>query len=155
MSIAGGGLIVVLAALAALHFYWGFGGVWPGSDPQSLSERVAGTSRNVASKFLPCAIVAVALLSAAAIVFAGQGNLQYGLPELIVYGGYATLILVFALRGLAPYLTPVFNYARGTPFFELNRRYYAPLCLLIAAVLVFDYPPGLNGAMADLFGTET
>jgi hypothetical protein len=151
MSIAGTSLIVVLSALAALHFYWGFGGFWPGTNPQTLSERVAGTSRNVASNFMSCAMVATALLCAAAIVFAGQGSLQYGLPELIVYGGYATLILVFGLRGLAPYLTPIFNYARGTPFFDLNRRYYAPLCLLIAAALAFDYPAGLDGAMVDLF----
>lgn len=154
MSIAGGGLIIILVALAALHFYWGFGGFWPGTDSRSLSERVAGTSRNVASSFTSCALVATALLAAAAIVFAGQGSLQYGLPELIVYGGYAALILVFGLRGLAPYLTPAFNYARGTPFFDLNRRYYAPLCLVIAAALAFDYPAGFSGAMADLFGAS-
>jgi hypothetical protein len=50
------------------------------------------------------------------------------------------LIAVFALRGLAPYVTPVFEYARGTPFFELNRLYYAPLCLVIAAGLAINFP---------------
>jgi hypothetical protein len=37
-------------------------------------------------------------------------------------------------------VSPVFEYARGTPFFELNRLYYAPLCLLIAAALAADFP---------------
>jgi hypothetical protein len=59
---------------------------------------------------------------------------------------------VFGLRGLAPYVTLAFNYARGKPFFELNRRYYAPLCLLIAAALVVDYPRGIENAVSDLFG---
>ncbi|MEJ0060569.1 MAG: hypothetical protein WDM79_13780 [Terricaulis sp.] len=39
--------------------------------------------------------------------------------------------------------TPAFNYARGTPFYDLNRRYYAPLCLAIAAALIADYPTGI------------
>jgi len=58
----------------------------------------------------------------------------------IVIAGYVVLILVFGLRGLAPYVTSVFEYARGTPFFEMNRLYYAPLCLLIAAGLTLNFP---------------
>ncbi|HEV7692389.1 MAG TPA: DUF3995 domain-containing protein [Hyphomonadaceae bacterium] len=152
MSLIPVALICVLVALAALHLYWGFGGFWPGTDGKTLSERVAGTSRNVASKLSSCAMVSAALLAAAAIVVAGQVEIAGAFPALIVLGGYAVLILVFALRGLAPYLTPAFNYARATPFFELNRRYYAPLCLLIAAGLIASYPAGLAAAFDGLFG---
>jgi len=144
MSVVGIGLIVVFAALSGLHFYWGMGGFWPGTDPQSLAERVAGTRGRAAPGFVACAAVAVALLAAAGIVFAGQYEIAMGLPALLVYGGYATLIAVFGLRGLAPYVTPAFAYARGTPFHDLNRRYYAPLCLVIAAALVADFPPGVE-----------
>ncbi len=70
---------------------------------------------------------------------------------MVIFGGYAALVLVFGLRGLAPYVTPIFNYARQTPFFVLNRRYYAPLCLLIAAGLVVDFPPGADHALDALF----
>jgi hypothetical protein len=152
VSIIAAGLILVLTALAGLHLYWGFGGYWPGADAVSLSERVAGTSRPVASKLASCAMVAAALLAAAAIVFAGQRAIGDGFPALIIFGGYVVLILVFGLRGLAPYLTPVFDYARETPFFELNRRYYAPLCLLISLGLVLSFPSGLGRAISRLFG---
>jgi len=33
-----GALVVVLLALATLHFYWGLGGRWPGHDDRSLSR---------------------------------------------------------------------------------------------------------------------
>jgi Protein of unknown function (DUF3995) len=152
MSIIAWSLVAVLTAPAALQLYWGFGGFWPGTDGKTLSERVAGTSRNFASKLGPCVMVAAALLAAAAIVWAGQAAITGAFPALIVLGGYTVLILVFALRGLAPYLTPAFNYARATPFFELNRRYYAPLCLLIAAGLIASFPAGLYNALNGLFG---
>jgi hypothetical protein len=42
------------------------------------------------------------------------------------------LFLVFAGRGLATYVPPVFRYAEGTSFATLNRRAYGPLCLAIA-----------------------
>ena len=153
MSIIAVCLVLVLTVLAGLHLYWGFGGFWPGTDAVSLSQHVAGTSRPVASKLASCAMVATALLAAAAIVFAGQRAIGDGVPALIVFGGYVVLTLVFGLRGLAPYLTPAFDYARETPFFELNRRYYAPLCLLIALGLILSFPPGVARAVSRLFGS--
>ncbi len=152
MSIIAGSLILVLTALAGLHLYWGFGGFWPGTDAVSLSRNVAGVSRPVASKLSSCAMVAAALVTAGAIVFAGQRSIGDGFPSLVVYGGYVVLILVFSLRGLAPYLTPAFDYARMTPFFDLNRRYYSPLCLLIALGLILTLPIGLGRAVSKLFG---
>lgn len=144
MTLIALGLIAILLSLAALHLYWGFGGFWPGSDPASLTARVAGWNARKAPGFLACAAVALALASAAAVVFFGQGRIASGLPAWLIYPGYAVLILVFGGRGLAPYLTPIFNYAKGTPFYELNRRYYAPLCLIVAAGLIANYPQGLD-----------
>lgn len=40
--------------------------------------------------------------------------------------------------------TQVFAYARGIPFYTLNRRYYAPICLLLAAGLIADFPLGIQ-----------
>jgi hypothetical protein len=84
-----------------------------------------------------------ALAAAAAIVFLGRSGVTQGLQAWVVYGGYAVLILVFGLRGLATYLTPIFDYACGTAFFDLNRQIYSPLCLAIALGLIVAYPPGL------------
>ena len=137
------GLVVVLLALAGLHAYWGLGGYWPGVDGPSLSERVVGARGGPPGCFAS-ALVALALLAAAGVVVSAHGPIAAGLQSWIAYGGYGCLILVFGLRGLATYLTPVFRYAEGTPFYDLNRRYYSPLCLILAALLIIDYPPGIE-----------
>lgn len=152
MSITGALLIFVLLLLAGLHLYWGVGGVWPGHDAESLRLTVVGTRRGTMPGIAACAAVATALVAAAAIVFFGQWRVASGAPSLIVCGGYATLILMFGLRGLAPYLTGAFEYSRGTPFFDLNRQYYAPLCLLIAGGFALNFPAGLVRAVTRLTG---
>lgn len=143
MSAIGAALIVVLLALAGLHLYWGLGGRWPGHDEDGLRLLVVGARHGRMPGFGPSALVAFALAAAGAIVFAAHSEVSRGPGGSIVVAGYVVLILVFGLRGLAPYLTPVFNYARGTPFFEMNRLYYAPLCLAIAAGFVADFPRAL------------
>ena len=135
-------LIAVLVALSALHLYWGLGGRWPGHDAASLREMVVGTRGSRMYGFVPSAMVAGALVAAAFIVLWGQSRVPNGLQAWFVCGGYVVLILVFGLRGLAPYLTPIFDYARGTPFFDLNRQIYSPLCPAIALGLIASYPSG-------------
>jgi hypothetical protein len=130
-------LIVVLVALAALHAWWGVGGRWPGHDERNLVELVVGRARSMRMPGLVrCMLVAAALFAAAGLV-ALQGNLisvDFGVPgERLVRAGFWIACAVFALRGLAGFIPPIFAYARGTPFATLNRLYYSPLCLLIAA----------------------
>lgn len=140
MSLAAWALIAILLAIAALHLYWGFGGFWPGTDSNSLRETVAGTARGPMYGLAACAMVAGALGAAAAVVVARHSALMNSPLRLVVFAGYVVLILVFAARGLAPYVSPAFEYARGRPFFELNLWIYAPLCLAIAALFVLDFP---------------
>lgn len=129
-----------MLSIGALHFYWGLGGRWPGNDDASLVSIVAGAKSGRMFGFAACAAVAFALASAAAVVAARHSPIMNSGFGWVVAAGYVVLIAVFALRGLAPYVTPVFEYARGTPFFELNRLYYAPLCLAIAAGLAINFP---------------
>jgi hypothetical protein len=129
-----------MLSIGALHFYWGVGGRWPGHDDASLVSIVAGAKSGRMYGFAACAAVTFALASAAAVVAARHSPIMSGGFGWIITAGYVVLILVFALRGLAPYFTPIFEYARGTPFFELNRLYYAPLCLAIAAGLAINFP---------------
>lgn len=146
MSLAGGALIAILLGLSALHLYWGVGGLWPGHDPMSLRLMVVGNPGPMPPPVGPlpgwasASIVAALLATAAAIVFARHTGLMQGGLRWIIIAGYVALILVFALRGLAPYISPAFEYARGAPFYEMNRLYYAPLCLFIAALLLFTFP---------------
>jgi len=140
MSAPGLVLIAILLAIAGLHLYWGLGGLWPGHDVNSLRETVIGAARGSMPGFWPSAMVAGALAAAAAIVWARHSTLMAGPLAAVIQAGYAVLILVFAARGLASYLSPVFDYARGRPFYELNLWLYAPLCLAIAALLALDFP---------------
>lgn len=140
MSTVGAVLIAILLVLAGLHLYWGLGGRWPGHDDESLRLLVVGTQRGEMPGFVPSALVAGALAAAAGVVWARHSPIMGGGFGWIVTAGYVVLILVFALRGIAPYITPVFEYARGAPFFEVNRLYYSPLCLLIAAGLCVNAP---------------
>ena len=130
-------LIVILVALAALHAWWGVGGRWPGHNELSLVELVIGRTRSMRMPgLIACMRVASALFAAAGLValqskviavdFGTAGNL-------LVQAGFWIAGAVFGLRGLAGFIPPVFAYAEGTPFASLNRRFYSPLCLLIAA----------------------
>ena len=129
-----------MLSIGALHLYWGVGGRCPGHDDASLVSIVAGAKSGRMYGFAACAAVALALASAAAVVGARHSAIMSSGFAWVIAAGYVVLIAVFALRGLAPYVTPVFEYARGTPFFELNRLYYAPLCLSIAAGLAINFP---------------
>ena len=128
-------LMIVLLALAALHFYWGVGGRWPGHDDRSLVELIVGRTRNMkAPGFWPSLFVAACLAASAALIMlqAGAIALPGGL-NLVVALGFWTAFAVFLARGIAGFIPAIFRYAEGTPFASLNVRYYSPLCLLIAS----------------------
>ena len=55
-----------------------------------------------------CALVAGALIVAAAVVAARHSTLIGGPLKLLILAAYCVLILVFMVRGLAPYVSPVF-----------------------------------------------
>jgi hypothetical protein len=130
-------LIAILVALAALHAYWGLGGRWPGHDERSLVELVVGRTRAMRMPGFVASMLVTAALLAAAVLAALQARLifvDFGVPaERLVQTGFWIVFAVFALRGLAGLIPQVFAYAQGTPFATLNRIFYSPLCLLIAA----------------------
>jgi len=140
MNIPAALTIVALVLLAALHFYWGVGGRWPGHDDRSLVEMVIGRTRNMkAPDFWTCLFVTLALLSAALLVALYVGMIDLSLSrwaDLVVALGYCTAGAVFFARGVAGFIPAVFRYAEGTPFARLNRLFYSPLCLAVAAGFV-------------------
>ncbi len=127
---------LILAVIAGMHFAWAFGVTWPATSEQALVRRVAGFEGvdqmppPVASAFvgllllLGCHIVLVVSGVSHAL---GPGRIY----DLAIWG----MIAVFAARGVATYtrawraLTPV------EPFATLDRRYYGPLCLLLAVLI--------------------
>ena len=124
----------VLALLAGLHAYWGFGGVWPGIDGADLASRVAGfADTSSPPSALACFLVAALLVYGATVALVLGGVIASPLPYFLLGPAAITFMLVFAVRGIAGYtaawrrLTPV------QPFARLDRLFYSPLCLLLGA----------------------
>jgi len=137
-------LVVTLAGIGLIHLAWALGMNWPGTDPVSRAAFVVGTTNVALLGFAGWSAIAVCFFAAVGVVWIGQQPIIHPLRALVAYGGYAVLITVFGLRGLAPYITHIFDYARSTPFYGLNRRYYAPLCIALATGLIVDFPTGLE-----------
>lgn len=131
-------LSLVLLSLAALHLYWGMGGFWPGTNEVTLVEHVVGRTADMkAPPFVACLFVATSLAGIAALVFTKSDLVPIPrqvawVPTIGLYGAAA----VFLLRGLAGYTPKIFDYAKGTPFYDLNTSFYSPLCIAIGAALI-------------------
>ena len=125
-------IAVELAAIAALHVYWAFGGLWPGANVESLVRTVVGVRdmRSMPSRPLTLA-VAVALGAAGLPPLVKASLLPLFLPAGLVQACLLLVGAVFALRGIAPYL-PFGTPHRVEPFATLDRRLYGPLCLVTA-----------------------
>jgi len=125
-------LTVVLAAIAALHAYWGFGGVWPGSDAADCARRTGGF-RGARSMPGPAACFAVAAALAIAALIPIFLTRQLGMLALLAGVGVA---LVFLGRGVAGFTPAWRRLTPEQPFATLDVRYYSPVCLAIGAGFV-------------------
>ncbi|MGX1787192.1 DUF3995 domain-containing protein [Bosea sp. NPDC055332] len=128
------GLALLLAAIAALHAYWGRGGLWPAASEDELIATVIGNAR---AKRMPspglCLLVALAIaVTAIWPLLLAQVSGTATLRPLLQFGGFA-IMAVFLLRGIAGYLPAWRRLHPREPFAGYDRRYYSPLCLLIAA----------------------
>ena len=125
-------LTVVLAAIAALHVYWGFGGVWPGRDAADCASRTGGfrgarTMPGPAACFAVAAALAIAALIPILLIW------QFGM--LAMLAGLA-VALVFLGRGIAGFTPAWRRLTPEEPFATLDVRSYSPLCLAIGAGFV-------------------
>lgn len=143
LMLAGGLVALALAAiiwgLAALHAYWGQGGLWPEENETALARTVVGAPG--ISKMpgeASCFIVAFVLFLAGCWPLAVfLGVLPSPLPsELNVLAGYG-LALVFLARGFAAYVPAFRKQFPEEPFATSDRRLYGPLCLLIGVGFAF------------------
>nr|WP_318528236.1 DUF3995 domain-containing protein [Mesorhizobium sp. ZC-5] len=128
---------MALFAIAALHAYWGFGGVWPGTDAASCARTVAGF-RGVDTMPGPGASFAVtaALAAAALIVLVQGGWILPPLPGALFTLAAIGAALVFLGRGIAGFTPAWRRLTPEQPFARLDVRYYSPLCLLIGLALL-------------------
>jgi hypothetical protein len=124
----------VLTLIAALHAYWGIGGIWPGTDPKSCARAVGGFA---GAETMPsagaCFAVAAMIASAALVALAAAGVFASRFDRLPLAGAALFVALVFLFRGVLGF-TPMWRrLTPELPFARLDVRYYSPLCLLLGA----------------------
>jgi hypothetical protein len=139
-------VFVVLSLIAALHMYWGFGGLWPAADTRSLIDTVVGDPRMTQMPSRTLTLIVAALIFASG-VFALAANVQAArILRLFIKAALATIALVFIARGVSGYALPGAIRARmSEPFATYDQLFYSPLCLGLGAAFVllfFARPAG-------------
>ena len=134
--------VTVLLGIAGLHVGWAHGGSWPLPDREALSRKVLGvepadradvtSAHSGAAGLVECYAVAGALTAAAALV-AGRPPIAARLRR-IGLRGLVTVLTARGLLGVTGRTRLVVPMATGQTFTRLDRRYYGPLCLLLAGL---------------------
>jgi hypothetical protein len=125
-------LSLVLAAISALHAYWGLGGLWPERTESDLAHAVIGDGRSRMPHPVACFLVAALLAAVAAwpwLILMRPKN------EIVLPGG-AAIAAVFFLRGLAGYSLRWRARHGAEPFATRDMTFYSPLCLALAVAFV-------------------
>ena len=136
MSTVAALLALVLAGLAILHLYWGFGGVWPGTDEKSCARAIVGAKGiERMPGVLPSFAVAVALLVVAIVALALARVVTLPLPQSLTALAGIGAALVFIGRGVAGFTPHWRRLTPEMPFARNDRHWFSPLCLLVGAAL--------------------
>ncbi len=134
MTVIGSLIFLVLLTTAIIHVAWAFGVVWPAKDEQGLIRTVIGHPdvKRMPSRNLTL-LVAGGIASAGLCGLWGADMLMLPLPGWVKTVVLFGLMGIFTVRGLLSYIScgPLKN--RMEPFATLDRRYFAPLCLLLGA----------------------
>jgi hypothetical protein len=127
----------ILFSISVLHFYWAFGGRWPGTDDNSLAQTVIGGDENTPlPSSLACTMVAAGLLMAAWITLAAQDIVPPVSSGAVNRVAAFALAGVLGLRGLGGFLeTRLRPEIQASPYARLNVRLYSPLCLMLAGLV--------------------
>lgn len=128
---------LLLGAIALVHVYWGFGGVWPGTDEKSCARAIAGFKG--IDRMPPASAsfaVAMALTVTLFIALDLAGQLALPLPSWLVrISGFAAA-MVFLARGIAGYTPAWRKLTPEMPFAHNDTRYFSPLCMVIGTALI-------------------
>jgi hypothetical protein len=138
ISLTGFAVVIALLAIAALHAYWGLGGVWPGHDERSCARAIAGfrgieRMPSAAASFA----VTAALLVVATVAAAFAGFVILRVAGWAVAAAGAGAAIVFLGRGIAGFTPAWRRLTPEQPFATYDVRYYSPLCLAIGAAIAF------------------
>ena len=133
MSFIAFAIFIFLTAVAGLHVAWGTGVRWPRKTDLELISTVVGHRSDKMPTPNQCYLAALAIYipGTIALMLAGLIDASVTASTLPLAGAAATL--VFAGRGIAGYVPAWRTRFPREPFATLDRHYYSPLCLLLAA----------------------
>jgi hypothetical protein len=137
MAIAALILFTLLLAIAALHFAWGLGFLWPAKTERELVSLVVGKT---GLKKMPSQVQCFA--AAGAIFLTGLLALVAGnIIELPWMRNTSTVLAlvaacIFLGRGIAGFIPTWRVRFSQQPFATFDRFYYSPFCLAAAAIFL-------------------
>ncbi len=129
MTVARGATATTLFSLAGLHVLWGRGSTFPFADRDGLNDAVIG--RSVTPSPSACFAVAGALTAAACLVADVPHLPRRG--QRIGVTGVAAVLATRAALGFAGRTDVAVPGSVSPRFRRLDRRFYSPLCLALAA----------------------
>ena len=127
---------VVLAGIAGLHVAWGRRSSFPFESRSALADVVVG------ARHVPPPAACYAVAAALAVASGLSADLPVGSPSLR-RAGRTGVAVVLAVRGLIGLVgrTDLMSPGSSLPRFRrLDRRVYAPLCLLLSAGVATAVP---------------
>jgi hypothetical protein len=144
MSFIAFAIFLLLTIIAGIHVAWGTGVRWPRKTEAELVTTVIGHRSDRMPAPGQCYLAALAIFIPGAIALMLAGLVQTILPPWLVILAGAGAALVFAGRGIAGYVPAWRARHPREPFASLDRHYYSPLCLLLAAGLVVLLTNGMR-----------
>jgi hypothetical protein len=127
-------LFTIFISLSAVHLYWGFGGKW---SVNAVIPTKVNSEKVLAPTALHCFVVAIGLLGFGLFTLAKSKILFFSLPALLLDIGVWALSLLFILRAIGDFrYIGFFKKINTTEFGHLDSKYYSPLCLIIAFLII-------------------
>ena len=136
-------LFFILTAIAAIHVYWAFGGVWPVESERRLIDTVVGNADMASMPSMADTLVIAALLFTTALIALWAGGLFGHALQWLAKLAAAAIGAVFLARGVAGYFFEDIAWTPVEPFASLNLWLYSPFCLAIGVaffILVLTTP---------------
>lgn len=121
-------LATALVTVGVLHFLWAVGVYWPATSQEDLARKATPDEAEIPR--LLTALVAALLVGAAYVALAANWDGLRFVPDWLYRMGIWGLVAVMALRGL---VEPFVTTSKGNGLYNrLNRRVYAPFCVVLA-----------------------
>jgi hypothetical protein len=144
MSFIALAIFLLLTAIAGIHVAWGTGVRWPRKTEAELVSTVIGHRSDKMPTPNQCYLAALAICIPGIIALMLAGLINGSVLASTIPLAGAAAALVFAGRGIAGYVPAWRARHPREPFASLDRHYYSPLCLMLAAGLAVLLANGMR-----------